>query len=69
MAETCADCGREFTWHDCAACEGDGYILGEESRDFEDECPSCEGNGGWWACPEEERTGVRCQFRISGGER
>jgi hypothetical protein len=60
----CKKCGCEMDWADCwmIDCEEGYYDLGEEDCINYDpgtyvKCSECEGNGGWWYCPNKECSG------------
>lgn len=54
---TCEFCGAQKEWEDCWNGCDDGYLsLYDEDPLFYDEddqelCPICDGDGGWWVCP------------------
>ena len=59
----CSNCGCEMDWADCwmIDCEEGYYDLGEEDCINYDpgtyvKCSECEGNGGWWYCPNKQCT-------------
>jgi len=57
----CAKCGNQMDWAECHMidCEEGYYDLGEEDCINYDPgtyamCGECEGEGGWWYCPNED---------------
>lgn len=65
----CPQCGWDLLWEDCADCE-DGEVevyeldpMWYEPGDTEP-CAQCQGNSGWWACPNPN-----CPVVVPAGER
>ncbi len=59
---SCKNCGTDLIFEDCGICD-DGYThpgeLYEEDPLWYDEddveaCVQCDGDGGWWGCPNRE---------------
>ena len=68
----CLVCGAPLEWEDCCDCGGDGYReVYEEDPLWYDPgdtkpCFLCDGQGGWWTCPNAKQHYQEAQDEQAG---